>query len=417
MQVNRRLALLQRLPQKYHALHDFLEKEVLTTRNSLITTFNQGAATDVWEDLQFTHQIFSPSDFGAHNCLVRPNANIVLVDFEYSGRDDPAKLLADFLWHPGSGLSPEEQNLAIRVVSGDTEDSDRFLSRFARLYPLIGLNWVLILLNEFLPEKWAHRRIASSKSEDDWDEFSSATAHSPSLYGKGKRVYSRRGNLMITLGETGVANFFTEEQIKLTEQFLRDGYLIFPVENLIYLQNIKDFLIKQITSILTLNAGSDIDILNEFHTVVGQANINQIRLNLIDALNTRGETHKELFWLAQSKISDLVGNELAMQRRINLSIQIPKDETSVLDIHRDTDSGNSPFEVVLWLPLVDCYQTKSMFILPKHIEKESSSLLRNDKINTTDDLQQEFQSDLNYLNVPYGHSSIYTHCVSWQHNK
>ena len=216
---------------------------------------------------------------------------------------------------------------------------------------------------------------------------------------------------MITLGETGVANFFTEEQIKLTEQFLRDGYLIFPVENLIYLQNIKDFLIKQITSTLTLNAGSDIDILNEFHTVVGKANINQIRLNLIDALNTRGETHKELFWLAQSKISDLVGNELAMQRRINLSIQIPKDETSVLDIHRDTDSGNSPFEVVLWLPLVDCYQTKSMFILPKHIEKESSSLLSNDKINTTDDLQQEFQSDLNYLNVPYGHAVLFTHTV------
>ena len=195
MQVNRRLALLQRLPQKYHALHDFLEKEVLTTRNSLSTTFNQGAATDVWEDLQFTHQIFSPSDFGAHNCLVRPNANIVLVDFEYSGRDDPAKLLADFLWHPGSGLSPEEQNLAIRVVSGDTEDSDRFLSRFARLYPLIGLNWVLILLNEFLPEKWAHRRIASSKSEDDWDEFTARQLHTA-------HHFMERVNASIQEGET-----------------------------------------------------------------------------------------------------------------------------------------------------------------------------------------------------------------------
>ena len=33
-------------------------------------------------------------------------------------------------------------------------------------------------------------------------------------------------------------------------------------------------------------------------------------------------------------------------------------------------SGDSPFEVVVWIPLVDCYKTKTMYILPpKHYNK------------------------------------------------
>ena len=62
-------------------------------------------------------------------------------------------------------------------------------------------------------------------------------------------------------------------------------------------------------------------------------------------------------------LSNIVGNELAMQNNINLSIQIPNDESSLLPIHSDTWSGDSPFETVLWLPMVNCYKTKSMFIL------------------------------------------------------
>ena len=59
----------------------------------------------------------------------------------------------------------------------------------------------------------------------------------------------------------------------------------------------------------------------------------------------------------------IVGNELAMQNKINLSIQFPNDASSLLPLHSDTWDGDSPFESVLWLPLVNCFKTKSMFIL------------------------------------------------------
>ena len=57
------------------------------------------------------------------------------------------------------------------------------------------------------------------------------------------------------------------------------------------------------------------------------------------------------------------GNELAVQKKINLSIQLPDDNSSLLPIHTDVWSGNSPFELVLWIPLVSVKNTKSMFIL------------------------------------------------------
>ena len=36
----------------------------------------------------------------------------------------------------------------------------------------------------------------------------------------------------------------------------------------------------------------------------------------------------------------------------------------LLPLHSDVWSGDSPYEIVVWLPLVNCFGTKSMFILP-----------------------------------------------------
>ena len=45
-----------------------------------------------------------------------------------------------------------------------------------------------------------------------------------------------------------------------------------------------------------------------------------------------------------------------MQMRVNLSIQLPRDKSSLLPVHSDVWSGDSPFETVVWLPLVDCFK-------------------------------------------------------------
>ena len=59
-----------------------------------------------------------------------------------------------------------------------------------------------------------------------------------------------------------------------------------------------------------------------------------------------------------------------MQKNINLSIQFPDDDSSLLPIHSDVWSGDPPYEINLWVPLVNCYKTKSMYILEEKYNKK-----------------------------------------------
>jgi aminoglycoside phosphotransferase (APT) family kinase protein len=103
----------------------------------------------------------SSSDLGFHNALTTP-AGLRFVDFEYFGWDDPVKLAADFVLHPGMALEPA---LKVRFLAGCRTRFARdtgFTDRLNLLYPLYGLRWCLILLNEFLPDRWARREFAGA---------------------------------------------------------------------------------------------------------------------------------------------------------------------------------------------------------------------------------------------------------------
>lgn len=97
-----------------------------------------------------------------------------------------------------------------------------------------------------------------------------------------------------------------------------------------------------------------------------------------------------------------------MQRRLNLSIQLPGDESSLLPVHADVWAGDSPFEVVLWVPLVDCHDTKSMFLLPP--EPDRAARARWDELGgkSTEDLFRAIEADLEWLSVPYGKVVVFS---------
>ncbi len=112
-------------------------------------------------------QTLSPSDFGTHNAILS-DSGPVFIDFEYFGWDDPVKLCADFMWHPGMNLGGELRELArreaVRIFSAD----ETFPYRLRLLYPLYGLRWSLIILNPFAPERWDRMYDAGERrSRDD----------------------------------------------------------------------------------------------------------------------------------------------------------------------------------------------------------------------------------------------------------
>ena len=109
-----------------------------------------------------------PADFGFHNSLRRPDGTLAFFDFEYFGWDDPVKLTADFLLHPGVALNAAGRRGFEAAARRRYGDDPAFGTRLDALLPLFGLRWVLILLNEFLPDRWLGRVRAGTPL--DWDE-------------------------------------------------------------------------------------------------------------------------------------------------------------------------------------------------------------------------------------------------------
>jgi hypothetical protein len=109
-----------------------------------------------------------PADFGFHNSMRRGDGSLAYVDFEYFGWDDPVKLTADILLHPGVPLGGAQQRRfrdgAERIYGEDAS----FRVRLEVFLPLFGLRWILILLNEFLPERWQQRVLAGAV--ESWGE-------------------------------------------------------------------------------------------------------------------------------------------------------------------------------------------------------------------------------------------------------
>src|SRR5258706_1193472 len=160
-------------------------------------------------------------------------------------------------------------------------------------------------------------------------------------------------------------SFYSEAERTLGRDFLERGYVIREVCDRPALERIRDETVRLACEHLKCERPNDPNVfLNQIHELVTPTTLNALRLAIFHGLNACDWLRPAYFTVARQYLEGLVGNELAMQNRANLSIQMPNDEASLLPIHADAFGGETPFQAVAWLPLVDCYRTKSMFILP-----------------------------------------------------
>ena len=105
-------------------------------------------------------RVISPSDFGFHNCLATP-AGLKFIDFEYAGRDDPAKAVCDFFCQPAVPVPREHLERFLATAAAAAGDAG-LRDRVALLLPVYELKWCCIMLNEFLPVGDDRRAFARS---------------------------------------------------------------------------------------------------------------------------------------------------------------------------------------------------------------------------------------------------------------
>ena len=207
----------------------------------------------------------------------------------------------------------------------------------------------------------------------------------------------------------GGDGFLSADDSALGCAYLDQGHVIVPVEDEEGLERLRSSVVKLTAQHLGLNERPEPEtFLNTIHTRLDPGRLNDLRLAVINGLNDLDWVRPTYFGVARSAIEALVGNELVMQRRVNLSVQLPGDESSLLPLHADVWSGDSPFEVVLWLPLVHCYGTKAMFLLPPPANARAEARMADFRNRSVEDFYREVEADLAWLEVPFGHALLFT---------
>ena len=204
---------------------------------------------------------------------------------------------------------------------------------------------------------------------------------------------------------------YIKKQTSLVKNFIKNGYAIFDVENMTSLNYIKKICQDEAFKILNKKKIKFIrkDILNNFHKYILNKELNNFRMEIYSKINSNNNILDKYSNLALNKLDLICGNELAVQRKINLSIQLPNDNSSLLPIHSDVWSGCSPYEVVLWIPLVNVSKSKSMFIFPKNLNDKIYKDFK--KYKDSNKLYEKNKKKIKFLKLKYGQGLIFMHSI------
>ena len=203
--------------------------------------------------------------------------------------------------------------------------------------------------------------------------------------------------------------FLSAEEIKINKEYLNKGYVIQDIIDVPSLDWISNFFIQKVGKKNSYDSNKLF--FDNIHKKLKLDLLNDFRVEVINKINNSHSFREKFYKIAKPLVDMVVGNEVVMQKRISLSVQMPKDDSSLLPIHADTWSGVSPFESVIWLPLVDCKKTKSMFILPPNKSKNIKKIMSNKKIKNSGDLYREVKKDLQWINIKYGQIMIFDHSL------
>jgi len=103
-------------------------------------------------------------------------------------------------------------------------------------------------------------------------------------------------------------------------------------------------------------------------------NFNDFRLKVIKRINNIDNLHNMFFEIFKEKMIDFFGKDIAVQKNINLTIQRPHDFFRA-QLHRESPPDTA-YEIVLWVPLVNCKKTMSLYLFPLKDSQKVEKVLK-----------------------------------------
>ncbi|MBI2442238.1 MAG: phosphotransferase [Lentisphaerae bacterium] len=147
----------------------FVAGEVAARMKAVRQFIERGArncALDLERPLPPAQRTLNPADHGFHNALRGSSGRLTFLDFEYAGWDDPAQMICNACLQPEVPIPAAMQPRFVKTIAGALGNPAGLAARLKLLYPLFGLKWSLIMLNEFLPVSRERRRFALKRPDD-----------------------------------------------------------------------------------------------------------------------------------------------------------------------------------------------------------------------------------------------------------
>lgn len=179
----------------------------------------------------------------------------------------------------------------------------------------------------------------------------------------------------------------------IVDQFIKNGYVIIDAESdLDY-----DIFYNTINFVMNeKNIGGNFESL---HTRINLEDLNQLRLSLFYRLNEIDNWENKYFNMASNTLCNLIGSELSIQNKLNLSIQCPNDDSSLVPLHTDRAGGHSLFEVVMWTSFTKSEQSASMYVLSPKVTLKALSELSNYESNNFSEFENRYANERIFLSV------------------
>lgn len=160
-------------------------------------------------------------------------------------------------------------------------------------------------------------------------------------------------------------------------KFFETGFEIVPVEDFNKLAELREKIFQKAKQIMNYEKNDAEEFFNTFHKQnLKGADLNEKRMEIINYCTENLDVGKTVYEMFKNVITELIGPDIITQKTTNLVIQQPGDQNAEA-LHRDSPS-NSPFEITVWLPLIDVYKTKSMYLLNRDKSKEAITMLKRD---------------------------------------
>ncbi len=195
-------------------------------------------------------------------------------------------------------------------------------------------------------------------------------------------------------------DFRDSQELIASHEYNKEGYIIEKAD-FQYLELMRNDIERAYLGFAGNASGKYTDLESAHHSI-SKEDINDLRLHIMERIYQNTTFNRNYYNAAKNIIHSLCGNELAMQKRPGLSINLPKNQNDILPIHADTWNGVSPYELNIWIPLVNCTNSMCLYILKRDSYKrrlqESKELLRL----TSDELFDELRNDLTWIPINYG---------------